>query len=133
MDQSIGLPNNPATAPSSLPVTGRAGGPASSDPERAKLKKAATEFESFFLYYMLKSMRQSVPKSGLLDSRHSDTYLSMMDQEVANLAAKRGGFGLAQAIEKQLLPRVSISDSSISLEQPITGPEKEGLVYEHIR
>lgn len=133
MDQVLGPVNSPANAPSPLSVTGRAGGPASSDPERAKLKKAATEFESFFLYYMLKTMRQSVPKAGLLDSRHADTYLGLMDQEVARLAAERGGFGLAQSIEKQLLPQVVTGASSIAAERPINGPEKEELAHEHIR
>jgi Rod binding domain-containing protein len=35
--------------------------------ERAAMKKAATEFESFFLYYMLKTKRQAIPKGGLLN------------------------------------------------------------------
>lgn len=94
--------------------------------ERAKFKKAATEFESFFIYYMLKTMRQAVPKSGLLDSRHSDTFLSLMDQEVAGLAAKRGGFGLAKALENQLFQAIQVRPSSSGADRPIEGVEKEG-------
>ena len=108
-------------------------GPAMSDREQAKIKKAATEFESFFLYYMMKTMREAVPKGGLLESRHSDTYLGMMDQEIANLAAKRGGLGLAQAIEKQMLPPRPRSASSFQADLPITGAEKEGITHERIQ
>jgi flagellar protein FlgJ len=102
-------------------------GEASAEKERAKFKKAATEFESFFIYYMLKTMRQAVPKSGLLDSRHSDTFLSLMDQEVAGLAAKRGGFGLAKALENQLYPTIQVRPSSSGADRPIEGVEKEGM------
>jgi Rod binding domain-containing protein len=131
-----GLPPTDISPPlPALPKgTAGAGGPAMSDPERAKIKKAATEFESFFLYYMLKTMRQAVPKGGLLESRHSDTYLGLMDQEIANLAAKRGSLGLAQAIEKQMLPPPPpMRLSSSHVEHPIRELEKEGAAHEHIR
>jgi Rod binding domain-containing protein len=95
--------------------------------ERDKLKKAATEFESFFIFYMMKTMRQAVPKSGLLDSRHSDTFLSLLDQEVAGQAAKRGGFGLAKAMENQLFQTNQVKPSSSAADRPIEGVEKEGL------
>ena len=93
--------------------------------ERAAMKKAATEFESFFLYYMLKTMRQAVPKGGLLDSKVGETYLGMLDQEVANQAAKRGGFGLAKSIERQFYPPLS-GTSSFPPAPPIKSTEGEG-------
>lgn len=93
--------------------------------ERAAMKKAATEFESFFLYYMLKTMRQAVPKGGLLDSKVGETYLGMLDQEVANQAAKQGGFGLAKSIERQFYPPLSGS-SSFPPAPPIKTTEEEG-------
>ena len=93
--------------------------------ERAAMKKAATEFESFFLYYMLKTMRQAVPKGGLLDSKVGETYLGMLDQEVANQAAKQGGFGLAKSIERQFYPPLS-GISSFPPAPPIKSTEEEG-------
>ena len=113
-----------------------AGDPLASDPaarvrqpptsaERAAMKKAATEFESFFLYYMMKTMRQAVPKGGLLDSKVGETYLGMLDQEVANQAAKRGGFGLAKSIERQFYPPLS-GGSSFPPAPPIKSTEGEG-------
>ena len=93
--------------------------------ERAAMKKAATEFESFFLYYMLKTMRQAVPKGKLLDSKVGETYLGMLDQEVANQAAKQGGFGLAKSIERQFYPPLS-GISSFPPAPPIKSTEEEG-------
>lgn len=98
---------------------------APSSAERAAFKKAATEFESFFLYYMLKTMRQAIPKGGLLDSKVGDTYLGMLDQEVANQAAKQGGFGLAKSIERQFYPHLS-GPSSLPAVLPIKTSEEEG-------
>ena len=93
--------------------------------ERAAMKKAATEFESFFLYYMLKTMRQAVPKGKMLDSKVGETYLGMLDQEVANQAAKQGGFGLAKSIERQFYPPLS-GISSFPPAPPIKSTEEEG-------
>ena len=91
----------------------------------AAMKKAATEFESFFLYYMLKTMRQAVPKGGLLDSKVGETYMGMLDQEVANQAAKQGGFGLAKSIERQFYPPLP-GGSSFPPAPPIKSTEEEG-------
>jgi Rod binding domain-containing protein len=99
--------------------------PAPTDAERARFKKAATEFESFFLYYMLKTMRQAVPKGGLLNSKAADSYMSLFDQEVANLAAKRGGLGLQKTIENQFFPP-SVHRLSFDTVTPIIESEEEG-------
>jgi Rod binding domain-containing protein len=98
--------------------------PSPSDAERARFKKAATEFESFFLYYMLKTMRQAVPKAGLLNSKAADGYMSLFDQEVANLAAKRGGVGLQKTIENQFFP--AAHRLSFDTVTPIIESEEEG-------
>jgi flagellar protein FlgJ len=104
--QSLG----PVGIPSAIPVqppdstTASRIRPEPTAAERAKFKKAATEFESFLLFYMLKTMRQAVPKGGLLDSKVGDTYLGLFDQEIANQAAKQGGFGLAKTLERQMFP-----------------------------
>jgi len=57
--------------------------------EKARLKKASQEFEAFFEYQMLKTMRQTVPESPF--SKNSpmsadagkDTYTDIFDMEVA--------------------------------------------------
>ena len=65
-------------------------------------EKAAKEFESYFVSYLLKKMRDTVPKSGLLDSgAGGEIYKSMMDEKVAEGIAGSGGFGLSQLLIRQ--------------------------------
>ena len=115
----------PAAPSSGDPSTALRVRPQPTDAERAKFKKAATEFESFFLYYMMKTMRQAVPKSGLIDSKVGDTYLGLFDQEVAKQAAKQGGFGLAKTLESQMFPPPP-ARSSFPAVPPIKSTEQEG-------
>ncbi len=120
------IPSGPSIA---IPVEPSAGDPRlrpePTAAERAKFKKAATEFESFLLYYMLKTMRQAVPKGGLLDTKVADTYVGFLDQEVANQAAKQGGFGLAKTLEQQMFPKRPDTLSFQAL-PPIKPTEQEG-------
>ncbi len=72
-------------------------------PPDKDIKKAATEFESFFAAYLLKVMRESVPKSGLLNAGMSEEiYTSMIDEKVAEGIATQGGLGLAHFIGRQI-------------------------------
>lgn len=67
------------------------------------LKKAARDFESFFVSYLLKVMRETVPNSGLLNPGvGGEIYTSMMDEHVAENIASKGGLGLSNLIEKQI-------------------------------
>jgi Rod binding domain-containing protein len=115
----------PASSSSDDPSTALRVRPQPTDAERAQFKKAATEFESFFLYYMLKTMRQAIPKGGLLDSKVGDTYLGLLDQEVANQAAKQGGFGLGKSLETQMFPAAPRHLSFLEI-PPIKSTEEEG-------
>ncbi|MCG6533821.1 MAG: rod-binding protein [Syntrophales bacterium LBB04] len=68
-----------------------------------KLKKACADFDSYFIYFMLKTMRSTVPKSGLLGNVNGkDTYEMMMDQKVSDELAKRGGIGVQKMLFDQL-------------------------------
>jgi flagellar protein FlgJ len=73
---------------------------ANKDPQAA-LKGAAQQFEALFLQMVLKSMREAIPKSGLLDSDSQQTYTGMLDQQLANKIS-RSGTGLGGVIAKQL-------------------------------
>ncbi|MBL0124614.1 MAG: flagellar assembly peptidoglycan hydrolase FlgJ [Betaproteobacteria bacterium] len=69
-------------------------------PDKA-LKTAATQFEALFMNMLLKNMRDSLPKDGLMSSSAGDTYTTMLDQQLSqNLASK--GTGLADMLVKQL-------------------------------
>ncbi|WP_428826959.1 flagellar assembly peptidoglycan hydrolase FlgJ [Azonexus sp. IMCC34842] len=67
------------------------------------LKAAAQQFETLFLQMVMKSMRDSVPQDGLLDSEQSRFYTGMLDQQLAqNLTTTGQGVGFARLIEQQL-------------------------------
>jgi flagellar protein FlgJ len=68
---------------------------------KAALKGAAQQFEALFLQMVLKSMRDAIPKSGLLDSNSEQTYTGMLDQQLATRISG-SGTGLAGVIAKQL-------------------------------
>lgn len=76
-------------------------------PEKAaalvKLGKATQDFESLLLGIMLKSLRDTVPKSDFFGhSREQEIFGSMRDEEMAKGMAKAGGIGIAKMMMQQL-------------------------------
>jgi len=65
----------------------------------AELTGAAHEFEAYFISYMLKVMRDTIPK-GVFDSKGGAYFYSFYDQEIGRLASKAGGLGLAKMIHQ---------------------------------
>lgn len=73
--------------------------------ERGKddLKKAAQEFESYFISYMLKVMRESLPKDSLFGGgKGEEIYRSFQDEELAKRMVESGGIGLTEIIMRDL-------------------------------
>jgi peptidoglycan hydrolase FlgJ len=68
----------------------------------AALKAAAQQFEALFLQMVLKSMRDASPREGMFDSEQTRLYESLLDQQMGQVMASKGGTGLAALIEKQL-------------------------------
>jgi peptidoglycan hydrolase FlgJ len=75
--------------------------------EREKrLKKVCADFESLFIYYMLKKMRSTVPKSGLMNEmKGRDTYETIMDQKVSEDLSNKGGVGIQKMLFNQIKNR----------------------------
>jgi len=71
------------------------------DGQKQALKQAAGQFEAVFMNMLLKSMRDSMPKDGMLDSDTTRTYTSMFDQQLSQKLADKG-MGLADMIVKQV-------------------------------
>lgn len=69
-----------------------------------KTRKAAQDFEAFFIGHLLKDMRKSLPEGGLFEqSSESRMMHDMLDESMADdLAHKGQGIGLAQVLMKQL-------------------------------
>ncbi|MDY7219694.1 flagellar assembly peptidoglycan hydrolase FlgJ [Denitrificimonas sp. JX-1] len=65
------------------------------------LEQTARQFEALFVQMMLKSMRDTVPDSGLTDSNHRQFYTTLLDQQLAQTVASRG-VGLAEQLVSQL-------------------------------
>ncbi len=80
------------------------GGSAGEGPK--DVHEVASEFESLFIYYMLKTMRNSVMESDLFgDGRGENIYKSMLDNELARVLAKGDGVGLKVLLERQLMDK----------------------------
>ena len=73
---------------------------ASNGQDDTAIKKAAQQFEAMFLQMMMKSMRATVEKGGLFDSKASETFEQMYDQQIVMAMSERGSTGLAQMVEK---------------------------------
>lgn len=79
------------------------------------LKTAAQQFEAVFLQMVLKSMRAASPQTGPFDSDQTRFYQELLDSQLAQVMASKGGTGLAAVIERQL----SRADAT----QALTGEE----------
>ena len=66
------------------------------------LEEVARQFETVFLKMMLKSMRETVPDSELIDGEKTKFYESMYDDQISLDLSKRGNLGLADMIVQQM-------------------------------
>jgi flagellar protein FlgJ len=72
--------------------------------QKDQLAKAAKQFEAIFVRQMLAEARKAKPagEDALFGGQAMDTFNQMQDERLADIAAERGSFGLAKAIEAQL-------------------------------
>ncbi|WP_273038836.1 rod-binding protein [Tepidanaerobacter syntrophicus] len=67
------------------------------------LREVCQQFESIFLNYLLKSMRDTVPDGGMFKKGIAfDIVQSMHDSALSEEIAKSGGIGLAEQLYAQL-------------------------------
>ncbi len=77
--------------------------------DETELKKACQELESVFLYQMIRAMRSTVPKGGLIDKGFGgEVFESMLDEEFARQMAMTGSTGIADLLFSQLNTRNKI-------------------------
>lgn len=80
---------------------------------KAGVKMAAQQFEAMFLQMVLKSMRDTVPTDGLMNSDQARFYNGMLDQQLAqDLSTNGRGLGFARLIEQQLGRNLGIDSGS---------------------
>jgi flagellar protein FlgJ len=64
-----------------------------------RIREAAEGMEAVFLDYLMKTMRETVPKNDMdLENSGTRIYRAMLDSELAEKSAKQGGIGLADEI-----------------------------------
>ena len=105
--------------------------------EKAHLRKATKEFESFFIYQMLKTMRATIPKNGLGegaplgDDLGKDAFTEIFDMEIARKATFGGHNSIAELLYKSMEKLIdaqcapAISEVKIKpLKAPVQQPQK---------
>lgn len=72
----------------------------------ARLQDACEEFESYYVQQLFKEMRKTVPKGGLFEeSNEQAIYEDMLDEEYSKVIGENRGFGIADALYRQLSPK----------------------------
>lgn len=81
-----------------------------------RLRKSCADFEAIFTYQLFKSMRDTIPDSGLVKKfPGKETYDMMMDQKVAEELSKReNGLGLKEMLYKQLSGKVLGKEGAVN-------------------
>lgn len=68
-----------------------------------KLKDSCSELESLFVYYLLKEMRNTIPKSGLMgDKKTEEMYQSMLDLQLSKEISSKREIGIASMLYRQM-------------------------------
>lgn len=123
--QSITNSTIPEKDTNSLKSLMKSGMQAGGEAKKAAIRKAAVEVQSIFVEMMLKSMRDTVGKDTLTGGGHGEeVYSSLLDREYASAVSRRGGFGLAEMIEQQLLAQGGGSANVIKGSVGISSDEK---------
>lgn len=109
----------PDQTPSSVDKPARSRTPSPTPEDMARLDAACTEMESLFLHQLIKSMRDTVPRSGLFDDNSGEAlYRDLLDAEyaktMATSGAEFGGLGLKQALIRQMTAAESVKETEKS-------------------
>lgn len=72
--------------------------------ELQSLRHTCREFEAIYVNEMYKSMRKTVPESGIFEKKGmaEEVYREMLDMEMARKTASGDGMGIGKAMYQQL-------------------------------
>jgi Rod binding domain-containing protein len=117
MDSTI---KSAAPVITSAPVVGIDKVAAARTEKEKRLRKSCADFEAIFTYQLFKSMRDTIPDSGLVKKfPGKETYDMMMDQKVAEELSKRdNGLGLKEMLYKQLAGKVLGKEGAVNTMTP---------------
>jgi flagellar protein FlgJ len=98
IDNSLPLPTAPNRSDSVAP------GQTDHAPEKQKLRKACLDFEGYFVGMLLKQMRGNEIKGSLFgQSSEANLYREMLDDNIAKEIGKRGNFGIADMLYREMI------------------------------
>ena len=90
----------PPSAATQAPDTSAPKAPA----DAAGARKVAEDFEAFFLAQSMESMFAGIEGDPVTGGGQSETvYRSLLMQQYAKVAAKSGGIGIADAVQREIL------------------------------
>ncbi|MBN8554905.1 MAG: rod-binding protein [Deltaproteobacteria bacterium] len=85
--------------------------------DKAKLEKAAKEFESVFMDIVVKSMRDTVETSDVTgETEKVKLFQGMLDSEYSKISANKNKLGIAQMIIKQMTPKEPSAEVLLKME-----------------
>lgn len=88
--------------------------------KNAETFKAAQKFEGLLVSMMVKEMRKTVHKSGLLDGGQAqEIFTEMLDNQYADNISKRGGFGLAKAMFNQMKIKTESDNATETVQRSV--------------
>lgn len=74
-----------------------------------KLKDAAEQWESEFVYLLLKQMRRTVNKQGFINGGYAEEiFQDMLDRQYSISAAENYDFGIAKQLYEQMVSTVKL-------------------------
>lgn len=84
-----------------------------SEHDDEKLKAACQEIEAIFVYEMLKQMRASIPKGGLIpEGTGEKIYRDMLDEEYSKIISKSpDNLGLSDLLYQQLRRNLDLTEN----------------------
>src|SRR5882757_727075 len=87
----------------------------------AQAREAAKQFESFFLSYLMKEMKQNTMESGLFgNGMGADTYTDLFNEKLSQVMAERGGIGLADMVMKHIQPASTPPEGKTKTVAPVS-------------
>ncbi len=92
-----------------------------------QLREAAQGMEAMFLDYLMKTMRESVPKNEMsLDNPAVQLYQGLQDSETAKTAARAGGVGLAEQMVAYMMAQSYTGSQGQGAPMRVQGGTHEG-------
>ncbi len=75
----------------------------------AEARKAAEEFEAFFLAQFIDRMFEDLPTDGMFGGGHGEkVFRSLLSQEYGRVMARTGGVGIADSVYREILKQQEI-------------------------